>query len=509
MARQANRYISVRELHFYLHSDASYGPNSTFTQDALKEIYRKNTNHILYRNFHSNYLLKSYKSDHIRHLISLWFGFLGLTAYKDEKPVLIKSDELINLVRDMFNYYFDEGEFKSFLVQNNFPLPVAYFPPEQKIPTPRLRQDKNNYQMSDEQFEQYLRSIKPVYTKSMNEQLSRIQAELDEIEEEHKQLNIVSHRQPPAGAQDQLTRDNESARQNAITNHSIELNSEIPGIYKRKQLIHILAEKQGVREEWLRIKGMDRNKIDDIQKQAEILNVLDNRCLQLQEACRLMKSSDISEGYSISYGEVSDLRGSWESATDAVSLSAGIDNELQRLEDPEFITTEKQFLNHSQHPLHAFRLMDNLRFDEIKIQIDPERLMIGVSARKHKEKISFSDLSMMVKNGVTLNKQGEVFLAMANGTFNSESPGTVNAVNRLSTIFRAAFYTKDSPFIKLKPKFKLIIPKDRREKLKAEKRKTVFNDKLKYPNYSSANEFLKEHDPEFDPEDETYSEEMD
>jgi len=321
MITEPIHYLSVKELHQYLHLDEYYGPDTTNTKEAVLEIYRQNENKIQYRNFRSDFSEKYYKNDHIRELIFLWFGFMGLAAYKNEKPVSIKSDQMIIHVGEMFDYYFDENELKRFLINNKYPLPHTYFPDEPDTPSNRLKPDETKYGISDEEIEQYFETIKPVYTKSMNDKLSRIQVELKAIQIERKQLSQHLYNQPPAEVKDQLTWDKERERRKTNSRHTDDLNKEVNKLRNRQHVVRYLAKKQGVHEEWLQVKGMNRNKINDIHKQAEILNILNNRCLQLQEVCNLIESSDISQEYSLSSGDISVLRGSWESAVDAVKIT--------------------------------------------------------------------------------------------------------------------------------------------------------------------------------------------
>ena len=113
------------------------------------------------------------------------------------------------------------------------------------------------------------------------------------------------------------------------------------------------------------------------------------------------------------------------------------------------------------YPLEQFRSMEKLTFQEVKFRIDPERLMLKISARGKEVTAPFSAIDITKKNEVTLNRQGEIFMAMVNGTFNPEEPGTKRAISRLSASLREAFNTPDPPFQKNRPKFRLSIPKER------------------------------------------------
>lgn len=158
------------------------------------------------------------------------------------------------------------------------------------------------------------------------------------------------------------------------------------------------------------------------------------------------------------------------------------------------------------HPLACFRKMNNLAFKEIKIRIDPERLVLRISARNKETAISFNALGLVRKNEITLNAQGYVLMALANTDFDSNGRGAKRAVSRLSKSLRDAFCTQDQPFQKLKPRFRIYVPKDREAQYKAGKRTVTFDDAR--PARESTDptlQFLKNHDPEFNPDEALYS----
>lgn len=155
------------------------------------------------------------------------------------------------------------------------------------------------------------------------------------------------------------------------------------------------------------------------------------------------------------------------------------------------------------HTLEVFRSMDNLKFQEIKIKIDPDHLVLKISARDKNATAPFSTFDLTKKNTITLNRQGELFMQMANKVTNLKMPGTSNAIPRLSASLRKAFNTPDTPFLNNKPIFNLNIPKDKLAKRKASKRTSTYDDNR------NAKSFLEQHDPHYDPDNSIYSEEND
>ena len=97
------------------------------------------------------------------------------------------------------------------------------------------------------------------------------------------------------------------------------------------------------------------------------------------------------------------------------------------------------------HPLEEFRSMNNLKFQEIHIRIDPERLVLRISAREKEVAAPFTAIGIVKKNEIILNRQGEILMAMANGTFNPDIRGTLRAISRLSESLRKAFKTPAPP----------------------------------------------------------------
>ncbi len=202
----------------------------------------------------------------------------------------------------------------------------------------------------------------------------------------------------PIEVVDQNTWDKERARQATICHHNNELCRELDILRSHYHAERYSANAQGVREEWNKLREMPRNKISDIQQQAELLNILDNRCHQFQEAYMLIKNSNISHGYTISYGDTAVLRGSWEDAIEAVCLSTKhVDNvrvdTAYKDTEPEFLNTEtltgSNVLDYSDNeklspfdplPLSGIAKMFPLKQDE-KLSHDSWRSYAGKASR--------------------------------------------------------------------------------------------------------------------------------
>jgi|TARA_Y100000310_G_scaffold344196_1_gene455661 hypothetical protein len=151
--------------------------------------------------------------------------------------------------------------------------------------------------MTDNEIEQYLEAIKPYYNKMNEAALASIRNRIDEID-------------------DQIGEIDDDERRN-------ELLQERNRLHSRQCAASYFAEKLGVEREWQKVRDMPRNEIRDIQRQAELLNILNNRAFQLQKACSLLEADDLTVGYTLSYGYIADLRGSSEDAVAAVQLSTG------------------------------------------------------------------------------------------------------------------------------------------------------------------------------------------
>ncbi len=364
--------------------------------------------------------------------------------------------------------------------------------------------------MTDEEIIQYLDTINPIYTDRMKKNLSAIFSEMSTNDDECKRLNLMKHSPPLVEIIDQETWNQEQERQSMIRNQLQRNYEKSLKLRAEQQIAHFMAELQGVREEKEKLSQMPRKDISDIQKQAEILNILDNRCLQLQEVIKLIRMTDVSQRYTISYGDISDLRGSWEDAIDAVSLETENGTILYsdgRTSDGSTVAGVTELaISTDDHELVVFHAMEKLCFKEIAICVDSEKLVLRVSARDKKVTAPFRTLGLTMKNEISLNKQGEVFMALAKGNFYPEAIGMNKAISRLSRSLRQAFATKDSPFLKNEPQFKLYIPKDQEEKRRAIHRTVTYNDNIAtINNEDSADDFLRQHDPDYDPNDPLYS----
>jgi len=190
-----------------------------------------------------------------------------------------------------------------------------------------------------------------------------------------------------------------------------------------------------------------------------------------------------------------------------------IDNHEHDIKKPNGIDDEADLPDVDSHPLAIFRAMDNLKFKEIKFRIDPEKLVLRILARGKEATTAFKEIGITKKNEITLNRQGDTFMAMANKTFNSKTPGATRTISRLSASLRDAFDTPDSPFSTSKPRFKLSIPKNKEAKRRAHKRTTSFDDSRILPGNINADAdtdaFLQAKDPDYNPDDAIYSDDPD
>jgi hypothetical protein len=159
-------------------------------------------------------------------------------------------------------------------------------------------------------------------------------------------------------------------------------------------------------------------------------------------------------------------------------------------------------------PFSRFRCMTALKFSEIHILIDPDKLVLRISARDMRTIASFNSIGLTRKNEVTLNRQGKIFMAMANGTSNPEEPGFKRAISRLSKSLREVFNISDHPFQSNKQQFHLSIPKDKDAKQRALKRTTTYNDTRKI-NETTAQDYFKKYDSDYDPNNPLYSDDPD
>lgn len=174
--------------------------------------------------------------------------------------------------------------------------------------------------MTDDEILQYLETIKPIYTEEMQASASRTRERIKVIDEEYGKLNRLTFSQPPVEVIDQATLEKEQERQAIIVRQKNELRKERDKLRTMQHVARYSAKKRGIQGEWNNLSEMPRKEISDIQQQAELLNILDNRCLQLAQACKFIKDAGVSQSYSLSFGDIADLRGAWEDAVNAVCL---------------------------------------------------------------------------------------------------------------------------------------------------------------------------------------------
>ena len=155
------------------------------------------------------------------------------------------------------------------------------------------------------------------------------------------------------------------------------------------------------------------------------------------------------------------------------------------------------------NPLSIFRSMNSLRFEEVTIKVDPEKFMLEITARGAKVRVAFSAIGIMKKNEMTITRSGEILLEMARGVYTLNKRDN-SALKRLSEILRLAFQTSSTPVAKGKPNFKLTIPKDKEAKFNASRRTVQFNDNSAVA-MDDADEFLRNSDDQYDPDNPMYS----
>jgi len=186
--------------------------------------------------------------------------------------------------------------------------------------------------MTDDEIYQYLEAIKPIYTKEMQASASRIRERIKVIDEEYRKLNRLTFSQPPVEVKDQATSEKEQERQAVIVRQKNELRKERDKLRTMQHMAPYSAKKRGIQGEWNNLSEMPRKEISDIQQQAELLNILDNSCHQLAQVCKFIKDAGVSQGYNLSFGDITDLRGAWEDAVSAVCLRTADGKVLQEKE---------------------------------------------------------------------------------------------------------------------------------------------------------------------------------
>lgn len=363
--------------------------------------------------------------------------------------------------------------------------------------------------MTDDEIDQYLNTIESIFTVQRKEIIDAISRRKIEINAECQKLNLLLHSPPPVGIVDQDKNKKDEESKSSIRKQLQAYHDEIKNLRIKSLQNSFLAERDGFREEIKNIRQMPRTELSDIQKQAELLNILSNKCLQLEAAVELIKRSYSHNECRISFGPISLLRGNWEDAIKAVSLTNTENGKIYyqngRAKDDVAAELAEHPKNSEECELSVFKSMERLLFKEITICIDPDKYVLRVSARDKKATISFRILGLTNKNEITLNRQGEIFIDMANGNYSPDESGKVRAISRLSNSLRKAFGTKDSPFLKGKPQFKLNIPKYTEAKRRAAYRTITYDDEIAVKKYDNANDFFRNHDPSFDPHSPLYS----
>lgn len=175
--------------------------------------------------------------------------------------------------------------------------------------------------MTDEEVSAYLETIGPVYTELMRQHLDAIEAELNGNEERQKCINLKLNSQPPfevdceaAWEKELLWREELHEQNDAITN-------EYQRLRVRKHVFLYHAEREGINQRIKELRDKKPDTFHEIQLQGTLLLILDNKSAQLDEVIKLLGAADSLESYELSYGEVGDLRGSWDEAVDAVTVT--------------------------------------------------------------------------------------------------------------------------------------------------------------------------------------------
>jgi hypothetical protein len=154
-------------------------------------------------------------------------------------------------------------------------------------------------------------------------------------------------------------------------------------------------------------------------------------------------------------------------------------------------------------PFSVFQEMKSLTFQEIKIRVDDDNLTLIVSARDINITTSFLEFGFTRKNGISLSVLGTLFMAMARQIYQpKKTPAQISALNRLSKLLRRRFGTKDSPFLKGTPQFRIFIPKDRAAEESARWRTNLYNDEQFTGDYNDLIASLPGNEPESDEDNE-------
>jgi hypothetical protein len=160
-------------------------------------------------------------------------------------------------------------------------------------------------------------------------------------------------------------------------------------------------------------------------------------------------------------------------------------------------------------PVAVFHEIEGLTFQEIKIRVDTDNLVLRLSV-KHRPELktitkAFQELGLTFNNGVNLNAQGKLFIKMARGEYSPKNQKAYkSALGRLSELLRQTFGTHDSPFLKGIPQFQISIPKDKAAANAGRRRSVSYRDDQLATNLESQG-WLEENDPKHDPSNQTYS----
>ena len=122
--------ISLSKLRDRLAVDAYWGVSTSLVENVISEIYVSKKNDKKFEEFHCHFLLWPCSGDTYRFLIYLWIG-LGLPAYLNGQRVDWHYERENSLEYWQHDFVFKKDELRNFLKDNQYPLPVYFFPGEQ------------------------------------------------------------------------------------------------------------------------------------------------------------------------------------------------------------------------------------------------------------------------------------------------------------------------------------------------------------------------------------------
>lgn len=118
--------ISFTDLHHILNLDLFYGLQSAATDAFIADFYRNSINKTERLSFRFHFDCIPCKGKKQLEMIYLWCGFLGLPTYHNGEEFKLNSDVLLkNWEQD---FYIKLDHLKTFLRENDLPLPSALFP---------------------------------------------------------------------------------------------------------------------------------------------------------------------------------------------------------------------------------------------------------------------------------------------------------------------------------------------------------------------------------------------